>query len=175
MRSVKVSLSRAQKLLDQGEKLVKSLEKSGPATLKVENIYLPLNHLFSAATKRAFENEVAQTTIERTLKVVSTTKTKVYDQVRFFGATAVGERKIFDAAQKIANQINALAEKGFITGVLTGSRLILYQLATEPHQLEQWIITSFVALSPEGLEYLRKNPTKLQFPVGGVPLNSDDL
>lgn len=176
MKSVKVSLNRARKpvqeVLKEAEELLKSAPTQG-SSLKVEDIYLPLNHLFDQAAKRAFENVVTQLTIQRESKVVSTTKIKVIDQVRYFGAQAVGERKIFDACQKVANIVNLYANKGYVTGVLV--KLCLMQLATEPFQLERYIVFSYVSLSPEGLEYLKLNPTKVEFPEGGLPLNSEDL
>lgn len=174
MPSVKVALNRARKLADKGEKLIKDL-KDEPNKINVNDIYLPLNHLFNQAAKRAFERKVDNTVTEREVKMLTTTKAKEIDQVRFFGAKAVGERKIFDAAQKVANQINHYADKGLITGVMGNCKLMMIQLATEPFQLEQWIVMSYVALSPYGIDYLKSNPTKIEFEVGGVPLNSDDL
>lgn len=176
MKTVKVSLNRARKsaksILDEAEELLKRVPDEG-SSLKVTDIYLPLNHLFDHAAKRAFETVVHQTSSQRELKVISTTRTKVIDQVKYFGATAVGERKIFDAAQKVANTVNFYANKGYVTGVL--SKLIMYQLATEPFQLERWLLLSYVSLSPEGLEYLTNNPTKVEFSIGGLPMNVEDL
>lgn len=175
MKSVKVSLNSARKPIQQSDELAKIIEQS-PATnsLKVEDIYLPLNHLFSAATKRAFQNEVKQLAIQRTLTFqVTTTQTKVVDQVKYFGAMAKGERSIYDAAQKVANMVNYYSDRGFVTGVLT--KLVMIKFVTEPHELEKWAIISYIALSPQGLEHLEKNPTKISFPEGGVPSNLEDL
>lgn len=171
MKSVTVSLNRAKKSIHEAEELLKNAPASN--ALKVEDIYLPLNHLFNAAAKHAFEIQVNQTFVQREIKMVTTTQTKVIDEVRYFGAVAVGERKIFDACQKVANAVNHYADRGFVTGVLC--KLIMLQLATEPHQLKRWVVCSYVALSPEGIEYLKTNPTKVEFSVGGLPLNSDDL
>lgn len=145
--------------------------KTASASMGIENLYLPYNHLFSAASKRAFQNEVKQHIVERELKVITTTALKVIDEVRYFGARATGERKIFDAAQKVANTVNFYASKRFVTGALL--KLALIQLATEPHELEEFVVVSYVALSPEGLEYLRANPTKVEFVIDAV--NVDEL
>ena len=182
MRTAKVALGRAKKPLSESEKLVKALDKGNKAksekdleqgtSLKVENIYLPLNHLFNQAAKRAFERHVDQEFTERKVSYVTSLEREVIDEVRYFGSVAVGERKIFDAAQKVANQINFYCDKGFVTGQLC--KLIMVQLATEPHQLERWAIVSYVALSPEGIAFLKSNPTKIEFEVGSVPFTSDD-
>lgn len=174
MKSVKVSLNRAQKVNNYIAGVKEQLANAPVSnSIKAENIYLPLNHLFNAASKRAFENVVSSLARQRQVKVVSTTQLKVIDEVKFFGAQAVGERKIFDAAQKVANAVNHYSDRGFITGVLC--KLIMIQLATEPHQLEKYVICSYVALSPEGLEYLKANPSKVEFQEGTLPLNSEDL
>jgi len=176
MKSVKISLNRAKKssisdAINKAEELLKNFPASN--SIKADDIYLPLNHLFNTAAKRAMDIKVEHTVIERELTYVTTTQKKVIDQVRYFGAMAVGERNIFDAAQKVANQINQYANKGFVTGSLC--KLLMIKFVTEPHQLERWAIVSYVALSPEGIEFMDKNPTKLSFDIGAVPLNSEDL
>lgn len=179
MKSITVSLGHPEASKSFPEKVEKKIEEelaNNPATnaVRVIDIYLPLNHLFNQAAKKAFQNKVKDTVVERSLKVISSTQVKVVDQVRYFGAKAVGDRKIFDAAQKVANQINEYANKGYVTGVL-GTPLLLMPLATEPHELEKYFILSYVSLSPTGLEHLDKNPTKLEFEMGGVPNDCDDL
>lgn len=172
MKTVKVNLNKVRKTIKKVEELLQKAPKS-PNALQVHDIYLPLNHLFNQASKWAFEHPVKTMVVPRKVRYIATTDTTVYDHVKFFGASAVGERKIFDAAQKVANTVNFYADRGYVTGVLT--KLILLQLVTEPHQLERWVICSYVALSAEGIEYLEKNPSKVEFPLGGVPENVEDL
>lgn len=138
------------------------------SNLKVQSIYLPLNHLFNQASKRAFEISVKQVPPPpRKLTFITDTRGIAIDEVRFFGAKAVGERQIFDAAQKVANLVNEYASKGFVTAEL--QKLLLVQLVTEPHQLEEYLVLSYVALSEQGIQYLTKNPTNLEFAQGSVP------
>lgn len=135
-----------------------------PPELLVTDIYLPLNHLFNSAAKRAFQNKIELLKQERFS--INSPFEKVVDEVRFFGCKAVGERKIFDAAQNVANEVNFYANLGFVTGAMT--KLLLYKLFSEPFQLEQWVVLSYIALSPEGLEYLKNNPSKIEMEIGGT-------
>lgn len=159
------AISRLSQAVKEVEKEVAEMTKGSP--MQVENIYLPLNHLFNAAAKRAFKIEVKELNPVRQVTAVATTQFKVKDTVRYFGARAVGERKIFDAAQKVANKINELANHGFVSGVLT--KLVAIKLATEPFQLEQYVVISYVAVTDAGLEWLRKNPTELEMQEGEIP------
>lgn len=134
-----------------------------------QDIYLPLNHLFSQATKKAFENVVTKIIVDRVSKVTtSTIQHTVYDQVRYFGIKAIGERCIFDAAKRLANQINDLASKGYITGVL-GPKLSLFQLATEPHQLPEWLVLCYPCFSEQGLAWVESEDFDTEFKIGGIP------
>lgn len=163
-------LSNAKKAIDAAQTLLKSVDTSSSSAMKVEDIYLPLNHLFSVASKQAFQFEKDQIKSVRKVKVLYTTVDKVTDEVRFFGARVTGERNIFDAAKTVATTINELSKDGFITGVLKGCKLMLIELATEPHQLKQWVVVSYVSLSPQGIEALKskKYPTLVDDP-GSLP------
>lgn len=155
-------LEDARKAIADAQQFLEDFEDPKvKSSIKVEDIYLPLNHLFSLATKQAFKFEKTQIKNVRKVKVIYTTVDKVTDEVRFFGSKVTGERNIFDAAKSVANTINDLSKDGFITGVLKGCRLMLIELATEPHQLQQWLVVSYVSLSPQGIEALKskKYPT----------------
>lgn len=160
----------AKSIIRKSEKLIKKY-KSMPQgnALKIEDIYLPLNHLFNAAAKHAFEETVKELKPRRQAKY--DLSGFIQDEVRYFGSKAVGERKIFDAAQRVANQVNFYADRGFVTGVLT--KLSLFELFTEPHQLKQYIVVSFVAMSPAGIEFITKNPSPIEFEEGAVPSVQD--
>lgn len=144
------------------------MDYKAKAALNIDKIYLPLNHIFNQASKRAFQTSVDKTMIERTKTVITDLVVEVLDEVRYFGSTAVGECEIFDAAQKVASQVNEYADQGFVTGVL-GCPLIMLKLATEPHELEKYAVLSYVALSPEGIKYLKDNPSKVEFNAGTIP------
>lgn len=161
LNALRDPLAGAKKAIKAAEDLLKNVDYTNASKLKIEDIYLPLNHLFSVASKQAFKFEKDQLKSVRKVKVIYTTIDKVTDEVRFFGARVTGERNIFDAAKTVATTINELAKDGFITGVLKGCKLMLIELATEPHQLQEWIVVSYVSLSPQGIEALktRKYPT----------------
>lgn len=164
----KITLEKTSDVLKKAEQIIEDHKKftEGPA-LKLHDIYLPLNHLFNAAAKRAFTRQVKDLRPIRDLVFFSDLQTKVQDTVKYFGAQVRGERKIFDAAQKVANHVNFYADKGFITGYLT--KLMLCPLVSEPHQLERFVVVSYVAFSPEGLKFLEANPCPIEFKEGGLP------
>lgn len=184
MKTITVDLSKGKKdespsvqdTLKQVRDLQEELEKNPISnSLYVQDAYLALNHLFNQAAKRAYENQVKQLVNPRKLKVVRTTKLEVFDRVRFFGVVASGERKIFDAAREVANSINELANKGYITGALC--RLSIMRLATEPHELDKFIIMSYPCLSPEGYEHVQNSNYTLDFEGanGTMPINLEDI
>lgn len=146
------------------------MKATGPSSLHVENIYLPLNHLFTQASKKAFQTRISSTIHLRKVEAYIEEEEAFYveDRVKYFGSRSIGERGIFDAATRVADQINKLSAAGYVTAVL-GGPLMLYQLRTEPHQIETFAIISYVALTPEGISYLEKNPSKLEFREGEIP------
>lgn len=129
--------------------------------LQVHDIYLPLNHLFTRAAKQALKNQVKDLNPKRRLNPPVDLTLEIEDTVRFFGSTTEGgERGIFDAAKKVANQINFYAERGLVTGAL--SKLLCIQLATQPHELDKYMVVSYVAFSPQGVKLLTETPDSLQ-------------
>ncbi len=158
-------LEQARSAIKQAQELIKTLEANEQniqtAGIKHHDIYLGLNHLFSAATKKAFEFEVDSIHPKRQIKVIISTQTETQDEVKFFGCKVTGERNIFDAAKHVANNINELAKEGFITGVLKDCKLIVLELAREPHELPKFYVLSYPALNQYGVDALKtkKFPT----------------
>ena len=124
---------------------------------RVVDIYLPLNHLFNQAAKKAFQFQVKGAVNKRTIEKHDGGKVEVIDKVRYFMTEAVGEREIFNSAQKIANEINSLALKGYVTGALL--KLGMIKLSTEPHELERYMVVSYVSINKQGSLFLEKNPS----------------
>jgi hypothetical protein len=121
------------------------------STLQLHDAYLPLNHLFSQASKKAFENEVKELNPKRPDPFGLG---QIIDILVRIEAIAPGERKIFDAAKTVANLINGLADRKYITGAMT--KLAIVQLYTEPFCLPEYAVFSFVSLKSESIEEIKK-------------------
>jgi hypothetical protein len=161
-------IEEIEKFIEETSDLLKAGKLS--AQVKVENIYLPLNHLFNAAAKRAFAaRSVSEQNPMRKIKFLTTTQTEVQDEVRFFGSRAIGERNIFDAAKKVAGAINHLAGEGYITGVMKSCKLMLMELVSEPHELPQFLVLSYPCVSPQGVDYLKSHKCDELFEMSEMP------
>jgi hypothetical protein len=151
--------------------LIEELEKITPPTggpaIDVQDIYLPLNHLFSQATKRAFRNQVKTLKSYRKLANPVTLNQVIQDEVRYFGATALSERKIFDAAKAVVDYVNQLSSQGYVTGYLT--KLSIIRLASEPHELEKYMVFCFPCLTPDGIKSVDINDHLLSIKEGEIP------
>lgn len=117
------------------------------SVLKVEDLSLVYGHLFTEQTKKV-------------MKVVrkSLSGFIVGDvfEVQFFSTTC-REDKFYEAAKQIANDINFLAEKGFVNGFL--SPLSYLGLHVSDLSLP-YAVFAFPSLTPEGMEWLKDENNK---------------
>ncbi len=136
----------------------------------MKDIYLPLNHLFSEASKKAFEFESTETEFQRERKALanihkkSSSKTLEKVEARYIGTYVKGQKGIYDGAKKVANRVNELASKGYVVGCLKGAQLFLYELIREDYELEKYFLLSYIILTPAGLKYIEQNPINLDIP-----------
>lgn len=114
------------------------------AKLEVNDAYLPLNHLFNAAAKKAFKKEVKTLIVKRK----GMFDQDVIDRVAFFSCQAIGERNIFDAAKHVANTINGYASEGFVTGYLV--KLSIIKLFSEEWELDKYVVFSYPCMTDDG-------------------------
>lgn len=150
----------------------KDLIDSGTSTIQTESIYLPLNHLFTASSKRAMRQEFTTGTSVRQRKlevITSICGAYVDDPVTFFGCVAVGERKIFDAAKQVAWAVNECSKEGWVTGGMKDMKLSLIRLVSEPHELEKFVIISYVSMTFYGYTEMKKRDFKAEFALGELP------
>lgn len=165
-------LNRRNGIADAALEAVKfdcsALKTKESEALVVHDIYLPLNHLFNNAAKKAFSQKVTASPHVRKVKYSGNfVHENVIDPITYFGSVAVGERNIFDAAKEVANSINACAKEGWITGSLT--KLALIKLASEVHEVERYIVVSYVAMTQFGFENVEIRKMDTQFKLGGLP------
>jgi len=118
-----------------------------PPVIQAEDAYLPLNHLFNAASKKAFKKEVKTLISKRHSPIMPVEAT---DRVAFFGCVAVGERNIFDAAKCVAYTVNGYASQGLVTGVLL--KLSIIKLWSEEWELDKYVVVSYPCMTSEGYD-----------------------
>lgn len=136
--------------------------------LKIDNIYLPYNYLFTKEAKKVFRNKVYNTINSHKLENGEI----VLCPVQYLGSACTGEEDILKAAIKVSDKINELAAKGFLFGVLL--ELGLFELyKSSPLDPQKYLVLCYVAVTPEGDEYLKEMKPP-QFEMGGIPDNVSD-
>jgi len=153
--------------LKASEEAVKELS-SGTA-LNVIDLYFPYNNFFSKAAKCAMSVKVKKLRNTDKLSVTHTTALTCSVTYPTVGCVAVGEEAVWKAAKAVCKVVNELSRFGYVRGFI--APLTAVKLATEPHELEKWIVASFPMVSSEGQKLLEEDREfgELLCPEGGLP------
>jgi hypothetical protein len=92
---------------------------------------------------------------------------RVCDPVVFLGSRS-HVTEIGSAIAKVAETVNHLADKGYITGALTPLSIIEL---TCPDVDQKYLIVSYVAVTQAGKVYIDQNLKHMNFEEGGTPLS----
>lgn len=145
-----------QKFLNDLE--AKSKEVTQGAVLQVTDLTLPYSHLFNAAAKAALPFKQTRLDPER----FNTLRQPIYDKVMYLSLTAMGPDAIYKAAREIADAINYMAAKGFVTGYL--SPLSMLSLYNHEYECKLFAVFCFPSISPEGQDWITNSEDAKSLP-----------
>lgn len=143
------------------KKLLKEVEApmvEGPA-LRVTDLTYPYSHLFTEASEKALSIRKKDLKPRRNIyggTPSAGTVGTVTDEVVFFSAVAKGKKNLLKAAKLVMRSVNALSDKGYVTGAL--APLSFLALHNMPHEIETMSVFCFPAVTQEGLEFIKENP-----------------
>lgn len=150
------------------EEFEKETEKPTEGTaLNIVDMSLAYNHMFSPAAKLGMSRKIKDLNPEREIDHGSTQKIRTRDKVEYFAALVSGEEKIVKAARRIAEYINKLASKGYITGCL--APISALNMLSQPHELQKYAVMCFVAVTEDGSKMIATDKPIFLISEGDLP------
>lgn len=152
----------SDKLIKCLKNLIEEAEKDEGSILQVADLYIPYNHLYSDAAKKAvpFKKKSLKPARNQLLSskllpdgTEEGEYIRVFDEIMFFSVISRGEGSLYQAAKKVMKDVNELADKGFVSGYLSNLSYLRLKMdgLTLPHA-----VFCFPAVTPEGVQWLNE-------------------